>query len=333
MSARSEAKERRPKAGHEAEQAGRRSRILEHVFGLHTRSRRVISEHRHRRKLRDREVSDRSRRGLDWTNFFLADVQLSYGSFLAFYLADLGWSKQNVGLALTVGGLAAVAAQIPGGALAGAVRWKRGLAACGFSLIGPAPLVLALQPGFTLVFLAEILPGTHAGLFGPASAAVSRGIAGRHGMSSRIGRNYRFAGAGNAVTAALMGALGAYVSNNAIFVAAALLCIPALIALNEIRANEIDYVRARNAAKRNDTFDLQKLMDFTKNWRLVLFAGALVLFHLCNASVLPLVSENLAHSKVANSALFMGGLIVVPQVVVAILAPWIGYWSELWGRK
>src|SRR5262245_17259563 len=29
----------------------------------------------------------------------------------------------------------------------------------------------------------------------------------------------------------------------------------------------------------------------------------------------------------------MAGLIVVPQVIVAILAPWIGYCSELWGRK
>src|SRR5262249_61691303 len=70
-----------------------------------------------------------------------------------------------------------------------------------------------------------------------------------------------------------------------------------------------------------------------KNWRLVLFAGALVLFHLCNASLLPLVSQNLAHSTVANSTLFMAGLIVAPQLLVAILAPWIGYWSELWGRK
>ncbi|HKF11978.1 MAG TPA: MFS transporter [Xanthobacteraceae bacterium] len=333
MSARSEARERRPKAGHEAEQAGRRSRILEHVFGLHTRSRRVISEHRHRRKLRDREVSDRSRRGLDWTNFFLADVQLSFGSFLAFYLADLGWSKQNVGLALTVGGLAAVAAQIPGGALADAVRWKRALAASGFAFIAAAALILALRPGFSWVFVAEILHGTSAGLIGPAIAAISLGIAGRHGMSSRIGRNYRFAGAGNAVTAAFMGALGAYFSNHVIFIAAAILCIPALATLAEIRANEIDYVRARNAAKRDHTLDLQRLVDFTKNWRLLFFAGALVLFHLCNASLLPLVGENLAHSKVANSALFMGGLIVVPQVVVAILAAWIGYWSELWGRK
>jgi len=57
---------------------------------------------------------------------------MSFGSFLAFYLADLGWSKQNVGLALTVGGSAGVAAQIPGGALADAVHWKRGLAASGF---------------------------------------------------------------------------------------------------------------------------------------------------------------------------------------------------------
>ncbi|TMJ94731.1 MAG: MFS transporter [Alphaproteobacteria bacterium] len=333
MSARSEVKERRPKAGHGAEQAERGSRIRERLFGLHTRSRRVISEHRDRRKLRDREVSDRSRRGLDWTNFFLADVQLSFGSFLAFYLADLGWSKQNVGLALTVGGLAAVAAQIPGGAVADAVRWKRALAASGFVLIAAAALILALWPDFSLVFVAEILHGSSAGLVGPAIAAISLGIAGRHAMSSRIGRNYRFAGAGNAVTAAFMGALGAYVSNHAIFIATAILCIPALAALTEIRANEIDYVRARNAAKRDHTFDLQRLVDLTKNWRLVLFAGALVLFHLCNASLLPLVGENLAHSKVANSALFMGGLIVVPQVVVAILAPWIGYWSELWGRK
>jgi MFS family permease len=264
MSARSEAKERRAKTGHGAEQARRRSRILEHLFGLHTRSRRVVSEHRHRRKLRDREVSDRSRRGLDWTNFFLADVQLSFGSFLAFYLADLGWSKQNVGLALTVGGLAAVAAQIPGGALADAVRWKRALAASGFVLIAAAAFILALRPDFSLVFVAEILHGTSAGLVGPAIAAISLGIAGRHGMSSRIGRNYRFAGAGNAVTAAFMGALGAYVSNHAIFIATAILCVPALVTLAEIRANEIDYVRARNAAKRGNTFDLQRLLDFTR---------------------------------------------------------------------
>jgi isocitrate lyase len=63
------------------------------------RSRRLISQHWHNRKQWNREVSDQSRRGLDWTNFFMADVQMGFGSFLAFYLASLAWSKEDVGLA------------------------------------------------------------------------------------------------------------------------------------------------------------------------------------------------------------------------------------------
>jgi MFS family permease len=152
-------------------------------------------------------------------------------------------------------------------------------------------------------------------------------------MSLRVGRNFRFAAAGNALTAAAMGALGAYLSNNAIFIATAILCVPALLALAQIRADEIDYVRARNATRRDDAFDLQRLTDLGKNWRLLLFAACLVLFHFSNASLLPLVSQNLARSEIAGSAIFMAGLIVVPQVIVAILAPWVGYCSELWGRK
>jgi len=311
----------------------RRTAITQTVIGFSSRSRRVISEHRQRRKLRDKEVSDRSRRGLDWTNFFIANVQTSFGSFLAFYLADLGWGKQEVGLALTAGALAGVGAQIPGGALADAVRWKRGLVAVGVVAIAASALILALHPSFTLVFVAETLHGVTGGIVGPTIAAISLGLAGRHGMSCRVGRNFRFAAAGNAVTALAMGALGVYASVSAIFVVTALLCIPALIALDQIRPDEIDYVRARNAARRDHSLELQRIADLGKNRNLLVFAGTMVLFQLSNASMLPLVGENLALSKLALSPLFMAGLIVVPQIVVAVLAPWIGYWSELWGRK
>jgi MFS family permease len=323
--------ERRGSPGSEV--AGRRRHIRQRLLDFPARSRRLISHHRHNRRQRDREVSDRSRRGLDWTNFFMADVQMGFGSFLAFYLASLAWSKEDVGLALTAGALAGVVAQIPGGALADAVRWKRGLAAIGIVAIAASALILALQPSFPLVFAAEILHGTTGGIVGPAIAAISLGLAGRRGMSLRVGRNFRFAAAGNALTAAAMGALGTYLSNSAIFVAAAILCVPALLALGRIRAEEIDYVRARNAARRDHAFDLQRLTDFGKNWRLLLFAACMVLFHLSNASLLPLVSQNLARSEIAQGAMFMAGMIVVPQVIVAVLAPWVGYCSELWGRK
>src|SRR5215831_2430376 len=76
-------------------------------------------------------ASARSRRGLDWMNFFIADVQTGFGSFVAFYLAQLEWSPGRIGIALSIGTLAGMLSQIPGGALADAVTWKRGLAAVG----------------------------------------------------------------------------------------------------------------------------------------------------------------------------------------------------------
>jgi MFS family permease len=226
MSVQAAAEEPIPTSSSDANPVGPGRRFKAGFRDFHSRSRRLISEHRHKRKLRDREVSDQSRRGLDWTNFFMADVQIGFGSFLAFYLADLGWSKQNIGLALTVGGLAGVLFLIPGGALTDAVRWKRTLVAAGIAAIGLAALILALEPTLPMVFGAEILHGVASETLTPAIGAISLGLAGRHGMSSRIGRNFRFAAAGNALTAAAMGLLGTYLSNRAIFAAAALLCLP-----------------------------------------------------------------------------------------------------------
>ncbi len=81
------------------------------------------------RKLLRGSISKQSRQGLDWMNFFLADIQTGFGAFLAFYLADLGWQKGQVGLALSAGTIAGLIARIPGGALVDWVPWKRGMAA------------------------------------------------------------------------------------------------------------------------------------------------------------------------------------------------------------
>ena len=82
---------------------------------------RAVARYRQARKTLHTPASPQSRYGLDWMNFFLADVQTGFGTFVAFYLAHLGWTERNVGFALTLGGLAGVASQIPGGALADAV--------------------------------------------------------------------------------------------------------------------------------------------------------------------------------------------------------------------
>ena len=67
-------------------------------------------------------TSKRSLYGLDWVNFFLADVQTGVGPFLAIYLAANTWNPEKVGLALTVGGIAGIITQTPAGALVDRMR-------------------------------------------------------------------------------------------------------------------------------------------------------------------------------------------------------------------
>ena len=297
--------------------------------------RRAVAHYRFARKSLHTPASAQSRYGLDWMNFFLADVQTGFGTFVAFYLAHLGWSQHSVGMVLTVGGLAGVISQIPGGALADAVPWKRGLIAIGIVTIGVAALILALAPGYTLVMLASLMQGATGGIVTPAIGAISLGLVGRGAMAVRTGRNYRYSAAGHALTAVLMGLVGVY-QMGFIFGAAAALCIPALVALAFIRPDEIDYARARNAGRKKDKKDsptVGRVTDLFKNHRLVLFTAALVLFQLADASMLPLIGETLATSVKTASSLWMSGLIMVPQIVVAFAAPWVGYHSEKRGRK
>ncbi len=226
-----------------------------------------------------------------------------------------------------------MASQIPGGAFTDAVKWKRGLTAIGIVMIGIAALLLALAPTFVSVLVAELLHGTTAGIITPAIGAISLGLVGRRAMSLRTGRNYRYAAAGHVVTAGLMGVAGTYLFGGGMFVAAAALCIPALVALAFIRPDEIDYARARNAAIGKQGAGVARVLDLARNRKLLLFTLAIVLFHLADASLLPLIGEDVAATMPTGGSLWMSALIAIPQIVVAVFAPWVGYHSERKGRR
>jgi MFS family permease len=226
-----------------------------------------------------------------------------------------------------------VLSQIPGGAMADAVRWKRALVAIGIVMVAAAAAIFAFVPEFTMVFIAEILHGTTAGIITPAVGAISLGLVGQRGMSLRTGRNFRFAAAGSALTAAVLGVAGTYLDVNAIFIMVAAFAIPALIALACIKPDEINYARARNAGVGEQTAKLLlRLRELAKSRGLLLFMACVVLFQFADASMLPLVSEEIAREG-GLSAAALSGLIIVPQVVVAALAPWVGYHSEAKGRR
>jgi MFS family permease len=293
----------------------------------------LLARYRDTRKSLRGSISRQSRLGLDWMNFFVADVQTGFGTFVAFYLAELGWPRGQVGLVLAAGTICALIGQIPGGALVDSVTWKRGLAAIGIGMISGSALILALMPGFFLVYFAEILHGLSGSILTPAIAAISLGLVGRHGMAARVGRNHRFDAVGNALTAIAMGLAGHYLATSAIFLGAAALCVPALIALSRIRSDEIDYARARNAGIGKQARSFQRIFDLGKNPKLYIFAACIFAFQFADASMLPMVAQNLALDGDKPASILMATLIAVPQLFVALLSPWVGHHSERFGRK
>src|SRR5438477_908747 len=90
--------------------------------------------------------------GLDWFNFFVANIQTGFGPFIAVYLTTQGWTQTAIGLALSVGTVAAMASQVPAGALVDAARRKSLAAALSIAAFTLSALIFALWPAPLFVF-------------------------------------------------------------------------------------------------------------------------------------------------------------------------------------
>jgi len=126
------------------------------------------------------ESSTRSQRGLDWFAFFLVDVQTGWGPFVAAYLTSVAWPQFDVGRILTIGTPVGLVLQIPAEALVDRVLAKRGLAALAVVAVSGSALLLVLWPVFDVVVVAKVLHAVGSCLAGPAVAAISLGLLGRH---------------------------------------------------------------------------------------------------------------------------------------------------------
>lgn len=280
---------------------------------------------------RSQPPSRRSLAGLDWLNFFIADVQTGFGPFVAVYLTSRAWTQVEIGLVLTAGGIVGLAGQIPGGAIIDAARDKRRLAALAVGGVGLSALAIALWPVFLVVLAAKVLHSAASCLIGPAIAAISLGLVGHDSLGERLGRNARFASIGAGVAAALMGAIGYLVSHQAVFLATAAFIVPTLLALARIRAAEIDTRRASGGAAGAPRGS--RLRALAEDRRLLVFAACLLLFHLANAAMLPLMAGIVTMQVADWASVLIAACMVVPQIVVAILSPWVGRQAELRGRR
>ncbi len=283
----------------------------------------------------ERTPSASSLRALDAVNLFLAGALSGFGPYAAVYLANRHWSQQNIGFVLTAAGFAGLFSQLPGGELLDAIRSKRIVVALGAIMIAAGALIIALWPGFPLVLAALVLQGITGGFLGLAIAAISLGLVGHEALGERLGRNQRFASTGGVLAAGLMGLIGYFLSYRAVFLTAAALVLPLLAALGRIRPSDIHFGRACGVPDHHGPGAPPRTSrrSLWKNRGLLTFAACVFLFQMANASMLPLAGEALAYGKAAYSSLIVSALIMVPQVIVAMMAPWVGRQAKIWGRR
>jgi MFS family permease len=282
----------------------------------------------------DAQLPIESLRALDWLNFFLAALLVGFGPFVASSLSDRGWNPANIGLVLTVSGLAGLLTQVPAGELIDMTKSKRTLVGTGTAAVILALLIFGLRPDFPSVFAAAVIQGTTGSILGPAVAAISLGLVGNEALAQRLGRNQRFASIGGLTAAGFVGIIGYLTSLRDIFLVTAALGFPVLLALARIRAADIHFAQSCGAADDHPTHPqrVSRAVLF-KDRRLLAFATCLFLFQVANASMLPLIGERLVHSQGRWSSLVISALVVAPQIIVALLAPWVGRTANTWGRR
>ena len=282
--------------------------------------------------------ASRARRALDAVNFFLADVRDGLGPYLAIYLLTVQrWDAASIGVVMSIATAAGLVAQTPAGALVDATRAKRALIVAAALMVTAASLALPWLPGFLPVAITQAAAHAATAVFGPAIAAITLGIVGHDAFTRRIGRNESFNHGGNAFAAAAAGA-GAWLwGPSVVFYLLAAMATVSLLAALAIPARAIDHELARGLHDELPTRDVRDrpsgLTVLVTCRPLLIFAVCVLLFHLANAAMLPLVGQKLALQDKNLGTSLMSACIVAAQVVMVPMALLVGARADRWGRK
>ncbi|MFC7735034.1 MFS transporter [Roseomonas sp. GCM10028921] len=274
-------------------------------------------------------MAGRSGRGLDWLNFFMSNVQTGFGPFIAVYLTAQSWTELEIGLALSLGAFVTMAMQVPAGALVDATANKRAAAAAALLAIAASALILAFFPETLPVMVSEFLHGFASCVLAPSVAAISLALVGRDRLGERLGRNARYAAVGSGVAAGLLGAAGTWLSGASVFWLTAALCVPSLLALAAIRPADLH----PPVPKAREGGALHGLGELLRNRGVLVFALCCALFTLSNAAMLPLAGTQVTRNAGDEANLIIAACIIAPQLLMALIAPWVGRLAERRGRR
>jgi MFS family permease len=265
-------------------------------------------------------------------------MQAGFGPFLSVYLTAEFWNPEDIGFALSIGATVAMTAQVPAGALVDAMTSKPLAARVALLSIAAAAVTIALVPVRVFVVAALVLQAAASCVLTLAIAAITLALSHQDQLGERLGYNARFSAVGAGLAAALMGAIGFWVSERAIFFLAASLGIAALAALRVIHPRNLVEAPLRTdhpsvVPHHERTEQLRRIRDICTDQRLLICACGMALFQLGNAAILPLAASAFTRTSGRIADLVLPAAIIVPQVLTAVFSPWIGHLAQSWGRR
>ena len=284
------------------------------------------------------DPTPRASRALDALNFFLADVRTGLGPYLAVYLLTVrNWNEAEIGVVMSVAGIAGILAQTPSGALVDAFKSTQLLVIGAALIVTFGSLLLPVLSTFWPVLISQAVVHASGSLFGPAIAAMSLGIVGHAHLSRRIGRNEALNHTGNAVAAAAAAAGALVWGPSVVFLLMAVMAVASLVSAAMIPGSAIDHARARglddNGAAKDAHEQPSQFRILLTCRPLLILAACAVLFHFANAAMLPLVGQKLALQDRNLGTSLMSACIVAAQVVMVPMAMLVGRKADAWGRK
>ena len=283
----------------------------------------------------EKQPSRQSLRALDYLNFFLANVQAGVGPFLATYLmASHHWNPADIGVAMSVMGIATLLAQTPCGALVDFVKEKRRLIVMAATAMGLSCTAITLFPNY-FINIAQGINGVAAAIFPPAIAAITLGMVGQKWLAVRTGRNMVFNHTGKVVAAALTGIAGHFWGHEWFFYLVAISGGAGIVATLLIRKDDIDYLQARAATpkKTPDKVIASGIRALLTDRHILVFAAIVTLFHFANAAMLPLAGQLVTQSDKTFASLGMAACVIAAQMVMIPAAALSGKSANKWGRK
>lgn len=269
---------------------------------------------------------------LNALNFFMADVRDGLGPFLGVYLQSKGWTPGEIGLVMTVGGLAGIAATTPLGALVDRTDWKRAILIVAAAVTVIASALIYIVPHFLSVTIAQTLVGIAGAAIAPAIAGITLGLVHQRGFAHQLGRNEAYNHGGNVAAAVLAGVLGYVLGFGAVFAVMAAMAVASIGAALAIKPNDIDHAAARGAAS-GEASESGGFRVILETPALLLLGVVLLLFHLGNAAMLPLLGQSLVSQGAGDPSAYTSATIIVAQLTMipvalyaSVLAEKRGYW-------